>query len=100
LFALEIAERLFDEIKKRQLVNNNGKSRRGNSTHRHEARVRFHLWKKRKGIGINRMEAWMGETSGETADVRSVTRCHHVAFSGSSTPQVMFFPYASRVLYS
>jgi len=31
----------------------------------------------------------------------SVTRCHHVAFSGSSfVHPVMFPPYASRVLYS
>ena len=32
-------------------------------------------------------------------DTRSVTRCHHVAFSGSSAPQGMFEPYAARVLY-
>ena len=39
-------------------------------------------------------------TSGESGDVRSVTRCHHVAFSGSSEPQVILEPYAARALYS
>jgi hypothetical protein len=52
------------------------------------------------GGGRRNQNGSMEGTNRAGKDARSVTRCHHVAFSGSSWPQVIFEPYAARVLYS
>jgi hypothetical protein len=90
LFALKFIERrLFN--KRYQLANHKAQRCKISRT---ETRFVFtSISKGEKGYQKRSYE-------GDRRDARSVTRCHHVAFSGSFAPQLIFAPYASRVLYS
>ena len=90
LFALEIIECcLFDKETSAPVANHKLPKRNRTET-------RLGLTSISKGRKGNQKKSYVGDK----LDARSVTRCHHVAFSGSFAPQLIPAPYASRVLYS
>ena len=65
-------------------------------TYRDKCRVRLHCY---NFLGADKFATLRERGDGNA--VPSVTRCHHVAFRGSSRPHPsMLAPYASRELYS